>query len=328
MKLSFDDEDLSSSAASETASESEHSNSARKPRAAIFQYNDCEELSACTKSIEAALTENGVDVEITVGRSGSELRDISEKAGQLAVNGGVDLAAAVGTPCAEAVCPLFTSSGRTPVVFCAVTDPVGAGLVDNINSPSANCTGTAAAFGVKERFDMIYAAQPAMTKLGVIYSASEQNCESQLNILAKECESRNIQLVETPADTSQQLPELSRELMDNCDAVMLLQDNMLMQNSWPVISQSIGSAVPIYGVTLGQIEDGCAAGYCYDFEKMGEITGEQAVRLLHGETAQSVPVVEYKDCTLYYNEKRMTELFLEFTNDYKKSAKPASQSLS
>ena len=324
MKLSVDD-DENESAVTEITESGNNSKSARNPHAYIFQYMDCDELNTCCSSIKSILENENVNVSVTVGRGVDGVSTLTDTAGDLAINGGADIVITIGSPCAEAVCPLFTTSGRTPVVFCAVTDPVGLGIVDNMKSPTGNCTGTAAAFSVKERFAMICASQPGLTKLGVICSASEQNCESQLDILRKECERKNIELVEMTTDIPSEIAAMAKDLMDNSNAVLILQDNMMLKNSWPVISQSIGSIVPVYGVTTSQIKDGCAAGYCYDFSAMGKTAGEQALKLLHGETVQNVPIVEYKDCTLYYNEKRMTDLYLAFAPDYQKIAKPLTQ---
>ena len=66
--------------------------------------------------------------------------DISTAAtiGQKFASEGLDLIYSVATPTSQAVAKATTT---IPIVFCAVTDPVAAGLVTDVNAPSANITG-------------------------------------------------------------------------------------------------------------------------------------------------------------------------------------------
>lgn len=320
MKLSVDDpEDDNVSDLSESALENE-STSTRKARVSVIQYADYSSLNECREGVEAALNEAGIGFEVTVGSKNHEKDDCEQKAQDLAINSATDLIVCIGTPCAEIVCPIISSAGRTPVVFCAVTDPVGAGIVENIASPGVNCTGVATAFNIKEQLNMINTFQPSITKLGVIYTESEQNTKGQLESLKKAAQALGITVYAEPVEDPSQLSPTAKSLMTKVEAVTILPDNMIAMNSWNITNQSIVGKIPLYGVNLSQVHEGCLAGYCYDFTSIGKKAGEQAIQILHGESAADMPVIMERECTLYVNSDRLSDLDMTIPDEYKTAA--------
>ncbi len=286
----------------------------------IIQYMDHTSLNECCDGVKNVLDGAGIAYDVTVGGKNTEREDCEEKARDLAINSKSDLIICIGTQCAESVVPIISSADRTPVVFCAVTDPLGAGLVENINAPGSNCTGVATAFNISEQLNMINTFQPSITKLGVIYTQSEQNTEEQLKTLKKEAKKLGITVYEAAVDDPSQLSSISSELMRKVEAVTLLPDNMIAANSWNITNKSIVEKVPLYGVTLAQVKEGCTAGYCYDFSLIGRKAGEQAVSIIRGESASDMPVIMERECSLYVNTDRLKDLEMEIPDEYKAAA--------
>lgn len=71
----------------------------------------------------------------------------------------VDLMIGVATPVAVAM-QAATEGTDIPVVFAAVSDPVGAGLVESLEAPGANITGTSDYLDTDAILDLIFAARP------------------------------------------------------------------------------------------------------------------------------------------------------------------------
>lgn len=318
MKLSVDDEDTASEqSGGGTVTES---TSTRQARVSIIQYADYSSLNECCEGVKSVLDSEGIGYDVTVGAKNREISDCEQKAQDIAINSSRDLVICIGTPCAESVYPIISSAGRIPVVFCAVTDPVGAGLVENINAPGVNCTGVATAFNITEQVNMINTFQPSITRLGVIYTKSEQNTAAQLKSLNKAAKNLSITVYEEPIDDLSQLSQAAKELMTKVEAVVILPDNMIAMNSWNITNQSIVGKLPLYGVNLSEVREGCLAGYCYDFQSIGRKAGEQAVEILHGESAASMPVIMERECTLYVNSDRLKDLDMTIPDTYKASA--------
>ena len=318
LQLSFEDSDSENVvSADENAVES---GSTVDAAVSIIQYMNNTPLNECCEGVKEALESAGIAYDVTVGGMHTERDDCEEKARELAINGKSNLIICIGTQCAEAVVPIINSADRTPVVFCAVTDPVGAGLVENITAPGVNCTGVATAFNISEQLNMINTFQPSITRLGVIYTESEQNTDQQLKSLRKAAKKLGITVYEAAVEDPSQLSSAATELMRKTEAVTLLPDNMIAANSWNVTNRSIVEKVPLYGVTLSQVNEGCAAGYCYDFRLIGRKAGEQAVSIIRGESAADMPVIMERECTLYVNTDTLEALDMEIPDEYKAAA--------
>ncbi len=319
LKLTVDDDETAVSSQS-GGDEGNESTSARNVSVSIIQYSDYSSLNECCSGITKKLDEAKIGYEVTVGSEHNEASDCEEKAQDIAINSSCDLVIAIGTPCAETVCPIIRSAGRMPVVFCAVTDPVGIGIVDSTSSPGENCTGVATAFDIDEQLNMINTFQPTITRLGVIYTESEQNTAAQLKTLKEGAEKLGITVYAEPADDPSKLSEITKELMTKVEAIVLLPDNMIAKNSWNITSQTIAGMIPLYGVNLSQVQEGALAGYCYDFSALGAKAADKAIDILHGESAADMSVSVERSGTLYVNKDRLKDLEMEIPDEYKQAA--------
>lgn len=319
MQLSFDDSDSDNIDNENVQSETE-SRSARSANVTIIQYANYNELNECCEGVKSALDDANIGYTVVVGGDSDPRGDCEQAAQDIAINSSCDLVVAIGTPCAEAVCAITNTAGKIPVVFCAVTDPVGAKLVNNIKEPGGNCTGVACAFNINEQLNMINTFQPYITRLGVIYSSSEQNAQAQLGGLKKAAEKLGISVTESAVDDSTKLSAAAKELLPKVEAVVVLPDHLTAKSSWGITDRSIVEEIPAYGVTATQIKEGFLAGYCFDFKKIGEEAGKQAADVLHGESIAEMPVIMESDCTLYVNEDRLEDLDMKIPDEYKDKA--------
>ena len=319
MQLSFEDSDTENDAVSDSDTGVQNE-STRDASVYIIQYMNYSSLNECCEGVKSSFDSAGIGYNVIVGTNGSEKEDCENAAKDIATNNLCDLVVVIGTPCAEVVCPIISSASTTPVVFCAVTDPVSAGIVDNLNAPGKNCTGVASAFNINEQLNMINTFQPYITRLGVIYSGSEQNAVSQLKSLKKAAAKLNITVYDEEVDDPSQYGSTAQELMKKVEAVVLLPDNMIAKNSWGITEKSIVEKVPLYGVTLPQVQEGCLAGYCYDFCELGKKAGDQAVSILHGDSAAQSPVIMERECKLYVNKDILSDLDMSVPDEYKNIA--------
>lgn len=324
MKLTFDD-DTSETASGENASQAV-STSAKTASVYIIQYADYTSLNECCEGVKSSLDKTGIPYDVTVGGANHEKEDCEEKARELVTNSSCDLVIAIGTPCAETVCPIIDSASSIPVVFAAVTDPAGAGIVRSLSMPGVKCTGVSTSFDIEEQLNMINTFQPYITRLGVIYTESEQNTKQQLKTLEKAASDLGITVTAAPVSDPSQLSSTAQELMRKVEAVVLLPDNMIAMNSWNVTNRSIVEKVPLYGVTLEQVKEGCVAGYCYDFKAIGEKAGSMAEKIIHGESAAGMAVEIEREGTLYVNKDRIKDLYLAVPDAYKSKATEVSTS--
>ena len=161
----------------------------------VIQYMSHPSLDNCYEGIREALLDSGIkmDIKRQTGSAASADSDCGITAENM-VAAGYDIIIAIATPAAEAA---FAATENTdiPVIFCAVSDPVKANLVESAEAPGDNCTGTSDVLDLAAQLALICAMQPDVKSIGVLYTSSESNSLSNLAVFRTLCEQNGIELV-------------------------------------------------------------------------------------------------------------------------------------
>lgn len=280
-------------------------------KVAILQYMPHSSLDNCTQGVKNALDKAGIAYDVQVGSSGSADTDCQSYAQQM-VASGYKAIIAVATPAAmSAYSAVQNASSDIPVIFCAVSDPVAAGLVNSLDAPGNNCTGTADSIDIKGQIAMIKAMQPDIKNLGVFYTTSEANSLSQLEVLKAECDANGITLVAQGINEASELASAAAALLPNVDAVTNLTDNNVVDNMNVFLEQADDKGIPVYGSEIEQVRKGCLASASIDYVALGEKTGTMAAEVLAGKSAAEYPVAIVSDSFLCVNPDTASKLGIE-----------------
>jgi putative ABC transport system substrate-binding protein len=298
-------------------------------KVAILQYMPHSSLDNCTQGVKNALDSAGIEYDVQVGSSGSADSDCQSYAEQMASSGNYSAIIAVATPAAvSAYSAVRNASSNIPVIFCAVSDPVSAGLVNSVDEPGNNCTGTSDAIDIAGQVKLIKTLQPNIKNLGVIYTTTEANSISQLAILKAECDANGINLVQKGINEASELQAVSVSLVSEVDAITNLTDNNVVDNMSVVLEQANQKGIPIYGSEIEQVKKGCIASASIDYVALGEKTGNIAVDVLGGKSAATYPVVTVSDSFLVVNPDVASSLGITIPaelNDAQKVSTSAAQ---
>ena len=271
-------------------------------KVAILQYMPHSSLDNCTQGVKNALDAAGIAYDVQIGSSGSADTDCQSYAEQMASSGNYSAIIAVATPAAvSAYSAVRNASSDIPVIFCAVSDPVSAGLVNSLDAPGNNCTGTADAVDIAGQVQLIKTMQPNIKNLGVIYTTTEANSISQLATLKAECDANGINLVQKGINEASELQAVAVSLVNEVDAITNLTDNNVVDNMSVVLEQANQKGIPIYGSEIAQVKKGCLASASIDYVALGKKTGQIAVDVLGGKSAATYPVVTVSDSFLVVN---------------------------
>lgn len=280
-------------------------------KVAILQYMPHSSLDNCTQGIKNALDEAGIEYDVQVGSSGSADTDCQSYAQQM-VASNYDLIIAVATPAAmSAYSAVQNASSDTPVVFSAVSDPVAAGLVETMEAPGKNCTGTADAIDIAGQIELIKTLQPEIKTLGVFYTTREANSISQLKTLQAECAKAGIELKSQGIAEASELASAAAALVPQVDAITNLTDNNVVDNMNVFLEQADAAKIPVYGSEIEQVKKGCLASASIDYVALGERTGQIAVDILGGKDAVSYPAVTVTDSFLVINPDTASKLGID-----------------
>ena len=228
----------------------------------------------------------------------------------------VDLLAGIATPAVMSEYSAAKSSD-IPIVFTAVSDPVSAGLVQSIEQPGSNCTGTSDVLPLEKQVKMIRAFLPDATKIGVIYTTSEPNSVSHLEKLQGIAADNGFEVIAVGVTNSSEVASAAASVVaQGADCINNFTDNNVVDNLSAVIKAANDGGIPVFGSEIEQVKNGCLASESIDYVALGEQTGRMAARILSGEDASTMPVEEVEDATPVYNSEVLEALGLTLPAEY------------
>ena len=228
----------------------------------------------------------------------------------------VDLLAGIATPAVMSEYSAAKSSD-IPIVFTAVSDPVSAGLVQSIEQPGSNCTGTSDVLPLEKQVKMIRAFLREDTKIGVIYTTSEPNSVSHLEELQGIAADNGFEVIAVGVTNSSEVASAAASVVaQGADCINNFTDNNVVDNLSAVIKAANDGGIPVFGSEIEQVKNGCLAAESIDYVALGEQTGRMAARILSGEDASTMPVEEVEDATPVYNSEVLEALGLTLPADY------------
>ena len=214
----------------------------------------------------------------------------------------VDLMVGVATPVAMAM-QAATEGSDMPVVFAAVSDPLGAGLVESLEAPGANITGTSDYLDTNAIMNLIFAANPDADKIGLLYNVGEDSSAAPIAAAKEYLDAKGVAYVERTGTTVDEVILAAQALVtDNVDAVFTPTDNTIMTAELSIYEAFAGAGVPHYTGADSFALNGAFLGYGVDYANLGVETANMiADILLNGKDAGSVPVKTFDNGTATVN---------------------------
>ncbi|MBQ8207480.1 MAG: ABC transporter substrate-binding protein [Clostridia bacterium] len=153
----------------------------------------------------------------------------------------VDLIYTIATSAAQSAAAATEESG-TPVLFCAVTDPVSAGLVESMEVPGGNVSGVSDINPVADQIDLIAELLGKDDiKIGLLYTSSETNSVFQIGLAKAECDAKGYTYVDKGIGDINDIESAFIALAaEGVDAIYIPTDNVLANGAANVHSINIG----------------------------------------------------------------------------------------
>jgi putative ABC transport system substrate-binding protein len=284
----------------------------------ISQYAEHPSLDNCRtgflQGLEQAGLVEGENLKVIYDNAGSD-DNISRQIADSFSAQDVDLMVGIATPAATA-CYAAAEDKNIPVIFTAITDPVGAHL------DSGNITGTSDVLPVEGQLQLIRALQPGAKTIGIIYTTSEPNSVYSVGVY-EELASKYDFTLETVGVTSQAevTQAVDTLLSRGVDCLSNLTDNNVVGVLGAILEKTNEAGIPVYGSEVEQMKAGCVAGAGLDYVKLGIQTGLMAAKVLKGEaTCEELPYEIIESYDLYVNPEVMDAMGLTMPDDLASTA--------
>ena len=285
----------------------------------IVQYVDDASLNQIEKAIEAELDAKGAELGVTFDYADytyngqADSSTLNQIAADLVAEG-VDVIIPIATPAAM-IMQNATEDNQIPIVFSAVSDPVGAGLVASADAPGANITGTSDAIDVAQIMDFILAADPDAAKIGFLYDKSQDSSTSAIQAAKDYCDEHGISYVEKTGTTTGEIQAAADSLVaEKVDAIFTPQDNTVMTAELAIFEKFQDAKVPQYCGADSFALNGAFCGYGVNYEELGKATADMVVDILvNGADPATTPVQTMNNGIATINTDTAAKLGLDYS---------------
>ncbi len=227
----------------------------------------------------------------------------------------VRIAVGIATPTAQALVGTLTD---IPVIFSAVTDPVGAGLVSSLDKGEKNVTGISDMTPVKQQIEFLTKIK-TIKRLGHVYTSSEANAVKLAEIAKKSCEELGIEFIETTVTNSSEVKQAVQTIIDKIDGLYISTDNTVVSALGAITEVAMKNNVPIMSADPSSAETfDVLAAWGFDYYKMGRATGKMVAEILNGAKPADMPtrfMTDPSDVDLLINLDVAKKLGLSFPQD-------------
>ncbi len=229
-----------------------------------------------------------------------------------------DVAVAIATPSAQA---LASSLHDTPLVFSAVTDPVGAKLISSMKNHKENITGVSDLSPVKRQMELIKEIVPSAKNLGVIFNPGEANSVTLVNLVKKYAPTVGMTMIEAGSPKSSDVLAAARSLVDKVDAIYIPTDNTVVSAFEAVIKVAQESKIPVIAADTDSVKRGAIAALGFNYYDLGRQTGKMVVAILNGKSAKEIDAEGVEKTELFVNPEAALKMGVTLNNTLIKRAK-------
>ncbi|TCJ02627.1 ABC transporter substrate-binding protein [Cytobacillus praedii] len=231
-----------------------------------------------------------------------------------------DLILAIATASAQAV---VQSTKEIPTLFTAITDPVGAELVESFEKPGGNVTGTSDTHpdAIKNTMNAIKRFFPDAKKVGMIYNSGEPNSVVNVENAKKALKELGLEAVETTISASSEVKQAAESLVGRADVFYIPKDNTVVSALESVITVANEKDIPTFVGESDSVKRGTFASYGFEYHDLGYTTGKMAVEILKGKKPSEIPVGFPESLELVINKAAAEQEGITLTEEMFKDAR-------
>lgn len=272
---------------------------------------------ACVEQLAAKGFKEGDDLVIDYQNAQNDQTNLKTICQKFAVNN-YDLIIAIATPSAQA------AAGETktiPIVFAACTDPLGSGLVTDLDHPGGNITGTSDAVSAEKIMELAKRITPDIKTVGALYSSSETNSIAVIENLKAYAKENGMTVIDATVTNSSEVQQAASVLTGKADCIFSPIDNTVA-SAMPIVAQVANKAkTPVYVGADSMVKDGGLATYGINYVILGQETADMAAEILNGKNPGDIPVRTMSEMDIYLNQATADAIGITIPEDVRAEAK-------
>ncbi|MGM0884379.1 MAG: ABC transporter substrate-binding protein [Bacillota bacterium] len=311
-----------------TASEGNTANSGNEAEKSytisISQIVEHPSLDATRAGFIAALKDAGIEegknLTIDFNNAQNDMTNIKSISQKIASSDS-DLALGIATPSAISLAEDVTD---IPVLFAAVTDPIDAGIVNQLQAPGGNITGAADTNpdAIKQTMEFIAKELPNVKKVGLVINEGESNAVVMAKYAEEALKAHGIELVKAPIANTSEVQQAAESLVGRVDAIYITLDNNVVTGADAIIEIANANDIPFFSADRDTVEKGAFATVGFKYYDHGYEVGQMAVEILKdGKNPGEMDVTVPQKLDFILNLKAAAEQGITVTEEMKSYVK-------
>lgn len=288
---------------------------------AISQYVEHPSLDATREGFLAALKDAGIvegeNLKVDLQNAQADQSNNLSIAQKIAGDKN-DLVLAIATPSAQSIVQRVDKN--TPVLFAAVTDPLDAKIVTDLEHPGGNVSGASDTNpeAITRLMSFIAAQFPDVKKLGLVINEGEPNAVVMADIAKEELDKHGIELVKAAITNTSEVKQAAESLVGRVDAFYITLDNSVVSGVDTIIQTANDNKLPFFSADRDTVEKGAFATIGFKYYDHGYQVGEMAVEVLkNGTSPGDMKVTMQEKLDLILNLKAAQAQGIEVTDAMK-----------
>ena len=246
-------------------------------KVAIVQQLDHASLDeirvAIEKELDAKAAEKGITIEYKDFNGQNDATTLNQIGTQVVADG-YDAIIPIATLAAQCMTTAAEST-KTPVIYAAISDPAAADLTD-----IDYVTGTSDALNTQSIMDMMFAVQPDIQTVGLLYSNSEANSTTPIAEAKAYLDAKGIAYVEKTGNTNDEIMTAASSMVGQVDVVFTPTDNVVMAAAAAVSETLTKGGIPFYTGADSFVTAGAFATCGVNYTELGTYTADMALDIL------------------------------------------------
>lgn len=282
----------------------------------ICNYVDDASLNQIVENIQTRLgeltAETGVVFEVSYDNCNADANVLEQIVANFLADE-VDLMVGVATPVAMSM-QAATEDIDIPVVFAAVSDPVSTGLVETLEAPGANITGTSDGLDTAAIMKLIFAADPDADNIALLYDMGQDSSATPIAEAKAYLDGQGVAYRDYNGTTVDEVMlAVDALIADGVDAVFTPTDNTIMTAELSVYEALAEAGIPHYTGADSFALNGAFVGYGVDYANLGVETANMIAKILvDGAEPSTTPVLTFDNGTATVNTETTAALGLDY----------------
>ncbi|MCK9399298.1 MAG: ABC transporter substrate-binding protein [Bacteroidales bacterium] len=227
----------------------------------------------------------------------------------------MDLVLVTSTPCVTAA---VATIRKHPVAFTYCYDPIAAGVGISREDHAKGITGIGSFPPVEKTIQFILETIPGTKKIGTIYNTSEANSRKVVGVMRQLAEKSGFTLVEMPVVNSSEVLQATQVIASKgIDALYVSGDNTALQAFDAIAGVCNNQHIPLIVNDLPFVGKGAFAAIGIGWQSVGYHSGDLIGRLLNGASPDTIPIENYMNEMVAFDEEKAKSLELTIPQKYR-----------